>query len=270
MNQPHIIQNYQAYTVEQRPDLADQAAPFNAFGWPVFMCQDPNEQQYWPLLDTLFPQHQIMLCQGEEVVAVGNAIPLYWNGDVEGLPEGWGAALAQGMNGFRQQQVANCVSALAIVVHPEHRRKGLSRFTLEAMLAFVKAQGIDHLIAPVRPSLKQHYPHATMEEYVSWRRPDGTPFDPWVRVHWSLGAKILSLAPESMKITGSVAQWAKWTGMDFPHSGEYIVKGALQPVKVDVPNDVGIYKEPNVWMHHDLEFSDDRLVRSRRSGESPY
>lgn len=243
---------YQAFTFERRPDLVEQAALFNELGWPAFMLQDPNEQKYWSLLETLFPQFQLMLCLADEVVAVGNAVPLYWDGTTEGLPNGWGATLAQGIEGSQQVRPPNCVSALSIVVHPKHRRKGLSRLVLQAMRATVKKQRLDDLIAPVRPSLKQYYPHTAIEQYITWQQPDGTPFDPWVRVHWCLGAKILALAPESMKIAGSVSEWAQWTGMDFPNSGEYIVPGALQPVEVDIAKDYGCYNDPNVWMHHTL------------------
>lgn len=244
--------SYQAFTFEQRPDLVEQASLFNELGWPSFMCQDPNEQQYWSLLETLFPQFQLMLCLADEVAAVGSAVPLYWDGTTEGLPGGWGSALAQGIHDFQQKRSPNCASALSVVVHPKHRRKGLSRLVLQAMCATVKRQHLNDLIAPVRPSLKQYYPHTSIEQYITWRQPDGTPFDSWVRVHMGLGAKILALATESMTITGSVSQWAEWTGMNFPNSGEYIVPGALQPVEVDIAQDYGIYKDPNVWMHHSL------------------
>ena len=248
---------YQAFTFEQRPDLVEQAALFNELGWPTFMCQDPNEQLYWSLLQTRFPQFQLMLCTADEVVAVGNAVPLYWDGTTGGLPDGWGAALAKGINDSEQIQPANCASALSVVVHPKHRRKGLSRLVLQAMCATVKKQRLGDLIAPVRPSLKQYYPLTPLEQYITWQQPDGTPFDSWVRVHWCLGAKILALAPESMRITGSVPQWEEWTGMSFPNSGEYLVPGALQPVEVDIARDCGCYKDPNVWMHHALGSKND-------------
>lgn len=53
-----------------------------------------------------------------------------------------------------------------------------------------------------------------------------------------------------MTITGSVAEWEKWTGMRFPESGEYVVPGALRPVVVDLEEDLGLYEVPNVWMLH--------------------
>jgi hypothetical protein len=76
------------------------------------------------------------------------------------------------------------------------------------------------------------------------------PFDPWLRVHWRAGARLERLAPDSMTITGSVANWQEWTGLRFPESGQYVVQGALQPVSIDRERDVGTYLDPNVWMVH--------------------
>ena len=44
--------------------------------------------------------------------------------------------------------------------------------------------------------------------------------------------------------------WETWTQMRFPASGDYVVPGALAPVRVDVRRDRGRYTEPNVCMRH--------------------
>jgi hypothetical protein len=54
-----------------------------------------------------------------------------------------------------------------------------------------------------------------------------------------------------MRISGSLQSWQTWTGMSFQSSGEYIIPGALAPIKIDVENDSGEYIEANVWMLHD-------------------
>jgi hypothetical protein len=81
-------------------------------------------------------------------------------------------------------------------------------------------------------------------------RDDGLPLDPWLRVHRRLGARFLEVAPESMVIAGTISEWEEWTGMGFPESGAYVVQGALQPVEMDLERDLGVYREPNVWMRH--------------------
>ena len=89
-----------------------------------------------------------------------------------------------------------------------------------------------------------------MERYVRWRRDDGLLFDPWLRLHERLGAELLRVAPASMTVDGTVAEWEEWAGLAFPESGEYPVAGALVPVTIDRERDLGRYVEPNVWMLH--------------------
>jgi hypothetical protein len=89
-----------------------------------------------------------------------------------------------------------------------------------------------------------------MERYIGWRRPDGALLDPWLRVHERLGAEIVRIAPRTLVILSSVADWEDWTEMAFPESGAYVVPGALQPVLIDREKDEGRYEDPNVWMRH--------------------
>jgi len=57
------------------------------------------------------------------------------------------------------------------------------------------------------------------------------------------------LAERSLDISGSAAEWESWTGMPFPEDGDYVVPGALVPVRFE--DGVGRYVEPNVWMRHE-------------------
>ena len=58
------------------------------------------------------------------------------------------------------------------------------------------------------------------------------------------------LAPRSMCVTGSREEWEEWTGLQFPEDGDYVVPGALVPVRFEGGR--GTYVEPNVWMRHPL------------------
>ena len=40
--------------------------------------------------------------------------------------------------------------------------------------------------------------------------------------------------------------------MAFPESGEYVVPGALEPIRIDRERDLGLYDEPNIWMRHPI------------------
>src|SRR4029079_16625356 len=85
--------------------------------------------------------------------------------------------------------------------------------------ALARRHGLRRLIAPVRPSWKERYPITPIERYVTWRRADGQLFDPWMRLHERLGARVSTPLPRSMRITGTVAEWEEWTGLAFPEDG---------------------------------------------------
>jgi len=108
------------------------------------------------------------------------------------------------------------------------------------------------LIAPVRPSWKERYPLTPIERYATWRRDDGLLFDPWMRVHERLGARQGGVCPQSVRITGTVAEWESWTGLAYPESGRYVFPRGLSTVDVDRDADLGSYWEPNVWFVHDV------------------
>lgn len=50
-----------------------------------------------------------------------------------------------------------------------------------------------------------------------------------------------------------VAEWAAWTGLEFPGSGSFVIPGALVPVAINLERDQGDYVEPNQWMLHPIE-----------------
>jgi len=83
------------------------------------------------------------------------------------------------------------VSALAAEVEGDQQGRGLSCVIIQAMAAAGRRAGLGPLIAPARPSWKDRYPLIPIAAYAAWRRADGLPFDPWMRVHARLGATVL-------------------------------------------------------------------------------
>ena len=142
----------------------------------------------------------------------------------------------------------DALSAMVAVVDRGRQGEGLSSRLVEAMRDLAREHGYPALVAPVRPTWKERYPLIPMERYARWQRGDGLPFDPWLRVHAKLGAEVVDVCPESMRIEGSVEEWQEWTGLAFPDDGDYLVPGGLAPVRVE--NRHGVYVEPNVWMRH--------------------
>jgi hypothetical protein len=240
-------------TLAQRPDLARSQEPLIEGGWPRFTFASATSLAYSERLMREFADYQVVLLDEEDrLVGAGQSVPFRWDGRPEGLPGGWDDVLTQAMVDRDAGRVATAAAGLGVTVAAEALGRGLSYLVLGGLRDVAVAHGLAHLVVPVRPNRKDAYPLTPMDRYLLWTLPDGRPFDPWLRVHVSLGGEILGICPASMVINGTVAEWEDWTGMRFPDSGPYIVPGALVPVQIDHEQDQGRYVEPNVWVHHRL------------------
>ena len=225
----------------------------------AYINEDAICGRLWPALLRHFPQFQLVLCDARgRVMAGGYTIPFVWNGRTASLPMGVDGVLLRGARDRRRRRRPNTLSALLAVVDPRWQGQGLSAEVIRAMASIASRHGLSALVAPVRPTLKHRYPLTPMERYVRWQRPDGAPFDPWLRVHWRLGARVLRVATRSMVVDGRVKDWEAWTQMRFPASGAYVVPGALTTVQIDRARGRGRYVEPNVWMLHPIARAEQR------------
>ena len=237
------------FTADERPELRESLSEL-VEAWPRFMLEDPVAASCFHLLYERFGslQHFLVDTDSGELVAEVNSVPVAV--DLDDLPDrGWDDVLERGT---AAAETPTAVSAIQVLVRPGRYGQGLSALCLRRMRDAAIEHGFDRLVAPVRPTAKARYPLTPIDRYVRWTNEDGLPFDPWLRVHARLGARIVKPCPQSMTITGTVAEWEEWTGMRFPESGAYVVPGALTPVAIDREADLGTYVEPNVWMHHAL------------------
>ena len=236
----------------ERPELWDGLSDLSSEVWPEYNVHGETINHYWAQLYDVFPEWQFILYDPEDqtVLAEGNTIPLAWDGTDPDLGPGIDATIAAafGLRAAGGQPTA--VSALAAKIPPRHQGRRLSAVMLTAMAGLARDAGLSHLIAPVRPNRKDRYPTIPIERYARWTRADGTPFDPWVRVHTRLGARIGPAIPRSLHITGTVGQWEAWTGMPFPETGDYVFPAGLTTVHIDRDRDTGEYWEPNIWVIH--------------------
>jgi GNAT superfamily N-acetyltransferase len=245
---------YTTCTLAERPDLRSQLKDVEEQAWLPFMVQSPVSARCWGKVLSAFPEHQTLFVSPEDkLIAGGVVVPIAWDGRLQTLPDGWDEVLEQGVTDHEAGRRPNAMSALEAVVAPEYQSRGLSTEIIKSMRRIAAEHGYHSLIAPVRPTLKSLYPLMSIETYAHWKRPDGLPVDPWLRVHARLGAEIIALSPRSMTIPGSVEDWAQWTGLSFPESGRYVVQGALQPIEIDLESGQGVYYDPNVWMQHRLD-----------------
>lgn len=239
----------------ERPDLDDRWDETVGTAWPRFMEHDRVVNDLWHRNFSEAPDCQLYLLDEEtdEILALGNATPFWWDGAVATLPSGVVGVLPLAAEQRAAGVTPNSLCALQAVVTSKNKGRGLSTNVVEAMATIARRKGLVNLVAPVRPTDKHRYPLMSMDDYMRWTREDGLPFDPWLRVHARLGAEILGACPGSMHITGTIAEWGSWTELRFPVSGHYVVPEALVPVAIDVEHDIGVYEEPNVWMLHRLD-----------------
>jgi len=239
-------------TRAERPGHLPHAASLKERAiWPEFLYHDPVLERLFGRVVDQYPDLQFYAWddEREQVVGVGMAVPASWDADPASLPGGGLDAVVEARFAEGDSE-PTVLCALQILVAAECRGQGLSSHMIRRMAEIGRHHGLDTLIAPVRPTLKHVYPLTPMERYIRWRRADGTHFDPWLRTHERLGAEIVKVAPQSVRIPAPIAEWEEWTHMTFPETGAYVVPGALVPIEIDRERDEGLYVEPNVWMVH--------------------
>jgi GNAT superfamily N-acetyltransferase len=236
-------------TAAERPELAEKAWEQTVDTIPEYNHHGDVLNVYWHRLDEERPQFQFfVLDEKDEVLVRGHSVPVRWDGSIDDLPGGIDGAISRAF----EQPGGDVLCAMLITVREAFQGRGLSSVALRAMRDLAGGHGFRALIAPVRPSWKERYPLVPIERYCGWTRPDGLLFDPWMRVHERAGATILKPEPRSLRITGTLADWETWTGLQFPESGSYWFPHGLTTVEIDRAADLGSYWEPNVWMRHGI------------------
>jgi len=226
--------------------LVDVINKLHSEPWPVFLSEDSSVKKYWQRLYQVYPEYQLLFRINSEYIGVANSAPIYWNGNIDNLPAGFDEAIE---TIIEDNKKPNTLCGMAVVISKEHLGKGISSVIINNLKRIAKSYGYSNLILPVRPTLKSQYPTISMDNYTKWEK-DDLPFDPWLRVHIKIGGEILKVANPSMIVRGTVSDWQRWTGMHFGESNKYIIPGALNPVNIDLENDLGEYIEPNIWVLH--------------------
>ena len=249
-------------TFAQRPELlAKVFDPEIQSAVPEFMRHDPVAALYYGdgRLDLYrdFGLVAVDPAEPDRPVARAFSVPFAFCDDGSGreeLPDaGWDAVIRWADEDRRAGRRATAVSALEIMVAPRLQRSGISRMMLIALRDNARRLGFADLYAPLRPTDKHSEPLTPFADYIARLREDGLPYDSWVRTHVRAGAGIVKVAPCSMVIAGTLAEWQRWTGIGFTASGPTIVPGALSPIHVSLDQDHAVYVEPNLWVHHRVD-----------------
>jgi GNAT superfamily N-acetyltransferase len=242
------------FTLRERPDLRPLVfAPELQSVWPEFMQHSAAAELYFaPWCFDHYLDYAFAGIAGGKVVARAFCVPFAFDTDGRTeLPDGgWDQVIRWAHDDRMTGRAPNALSALEISMLPQARGNGHSLALLNAMKACAKRRGFADLFAPVRPNQKHLQPHMPMRDYINTVRADGLPIDAWLRTHLRIGGQLVKIAPYSMTIVGTPADWARWAEMPFCRSGELVVPGALSPVMVSLEQDCAVYVEPNVWVRH--------------------
>jgi len=242
---------YELIPVAQAPQYDEEAEQRFLEEWPEFIFHDLEVRKYSDRRAKDFPEWEFYLISDDERLIAGCwGVPIAWDGTVEDLPAGFTGTLARAVTSYEEGVVPNTFVLMAAAVRSDEQGRGHSSRVITAVRERAVAGGLSQVIAPVRPTLKTRYPLTPIETFMTWTREDGLPLDPWLRTHARLGATLLAPAPVSQTMTGSVADWEKWTGVLFPSSGTYVIPAGLTTLEIDRSADLGTYREPNIWMRH--------------------
>ena len=246
-------------TVAAHPELQGTISDLIESVWPWFVLESDPPHSYdlpmqnWYGIYRRWPELQFVLLDGDTVVAAGNALAVAWHGAAADLPDtGWHWAMIQGELDHAAGRTPRTLCALSVTVDRAHQGRRLSRTVLKTMHRLAQDAGLSRMVAPVRPTWKSRYPLTPMAEYAVWTGDQGLPFDPWMRVHARVGARVVKACNRSMAMAGRVGEWERWLDMRFPASGDYVGPGLLSTLHIDRERDEGVYIEPNVWMEHDI------------------
>jgi hypothetical protein len=243
---------YELIPVATAPELDDEAGKRFVEEWPEFIFHDEGVTPYRERRLEYFRDWEFYLISTEDrrLIAGCWGVPIAWDGTVEDLPGGFTDSLGRSVDEHEAGVVPNAFVLMAAAVRNDEQGRGHAGRVITAVRERAIAADLPQVIAPVRPTLKSSYPLIEISEFIKWTREDGLPLDPWIRTHVRLGASILAPAPHSQTMTGTVADWESWTGLALPATGSYVIPAGLTVLSIDRSADLGIYREPNVWMRH--------------------
>jgi len=236
-------------SLADNPAILEVMEEMHKEAWPAYLNEGGDSVKYWQSHANVYDEYQFLMKEADEYIALTGSLPCCWNGEVDDLPAGYDDVVKQALN---KQESPNTLCVLSMIVSKEQAGRGISSIGFSKLKEFAKAKGFQHMIIPVRPTLKSQYPLISIEDYMNWTREDGLPFDPWLRIHIKNEATILKISHRSAVVSDTIEQWQQWTNLNFGCSGSYIVKGALSPISIDLEQNLGEYIEPNVWVSYTL------------------
>jgi len=237
-------------STSESSELAATIDSLNANSFPAFMMWSSPGNWRWHRIYSMFPSYQIAAFDKNGVLlGSANSVPVCWPGQPANLPGGYDDVLVTSTDAnFKPRTNAVCLLAIAVANHVRGRH--VPTALMQELKRRAAQSGDMAVIAPLRPTKKCLHPGVAMTEYISWKNENGEAFDPWLRTHIGLGAKVLGVAEKSITITQPLSRWRQIGEISVLGISSWIVPGALSPIIVDPEQQYGTYVEPNIWVCH--------------------
>ena len=155
-NTPMETMNY--HTISGDIRIKPAQSELGKRAWPEFMQHDSIVKKHWSSLYSDFLDFQFAANSGNEILGVGNAVPLHWEGEFSNLPSGgldW--AMARAVDDYRNGLTPNLLVGVQILLQADQINKGLIYDILDFMKRIALCDGIYHVALPVRPTHKHLY-----------------------------------------------------------------------------------------------------------------
>ncbi len=220
--------------------------------FPPVIHQSGIIKNHWTKIEKYFPVTQLFAINDKEnLIGFANMVKIYWVNPMEDLPNtGWDWLVKKSVEDYEKGRLLNTLGGLQIIVTKNFLGKGYSKKIIAEIKNRKRLLGLEHLIIPIRPTLKHQFPEMPMADYVLKKDGDKI-YDPWIRTHVNSGATIINICSESMLISGPVALWKSLLHKEELLSGTYVIEGGLNTVSIDISNDYGVYAEENIWISYD-------------------
>ena len=152
-------------------DRSEELARFNDAMWPEFLLH--GDVRHWSSLFETFAEFQVLCMDQGILVGAGLTVPFAWHSGLP-TPKTIDEVVYQARWPLHGGEGVLC--ALAALVKPEYRRRGVSREIIRAMRKLAVCKGLRGVLAPVRPTRKHEFPFESIDVYAARR--DRTSFRP--------------------------------------------------------------------------------------------
>ena len=107
--------NYDVISLLDRFDLFEIQDAICEEVWPEFMLHDPVANTHWMQFINAFKDFQLMLMDDNEILAVVNAVPLHFDGNLQDLSDkGWDWGVAESVAGYKAGLAPNILMGVQV------------------------------------------------------------------------------------------------------------------------------------------------------------